>query len=90
MGPGRERMLGRAQGTSRGDSGGVLGLEGPLFLSDWAGGTAEPQQLLEGILLPLLSLPCCSSACSNVSDSYFTTLYIGTEAALCLMPHDLS
>ena len=74
MGPSRERMLGRAQGTSRGDSGGVLGLEGPLFLSDWAGGTAEPGQLLEG--KPLLPFLCFSSACSN-HDSPFTTLHAG-------------
>ena len=84
-------MLGRAQG-SRGFSGEVLGLEGPLFLSDWAGGTAEPGQLLEGIPLPLLSLPRCSSSCSIVNDSYFTTLHGGhrAEAAICLMPHGLS
>jgi len=92
MQPSREKTLERALGTSGGVSGGVLGLQGPLLLSDRAGGTAEPGQLPEGEPLPLLSLLCFSSACSNVSDSYFVTLHGGhrTEAALCLMPHGLS
>ncbi len=34
MGPSREKTGARALGTSRGVSGGVLGLEGPLPLSD--------------------------------------------------------
>ena len=66
-----------------GVGGGALGLEGPLFLSDWAGGTAEPQQLLEGTPLPLVSVLCFLSACS--SNTWFTLLHEvhHREAAIC-------
>ena len=43
-------------------------------------------------MLPLLSFLCFFSACSNVSDSYFSTLHGGhrAEATLCLRQHGLS
>jgi len=73
----QEKTLGRALGTSGGVSGGIR-----------AGGPT----LLNGEPLLLLSLLCFSSACTNVSDSHFTTCHGGhcTTAALCLMPHGMS
>ena len=77
MGPSREKTLRRALGISDGVSGGVLGLRGPLPVSDWARGAAELGQLVEGE--PLLSFLCFTSACCSHHDNPLTMLHAGQQ-----------
>ena len=85
MGPSREKTLQRALDISDGVSRGVLGLRGPLPVSDWAGAAAELGQLVEGE--PLLSFLCFSSACCSHHDNLLMMLHAGSSTDcidLCL------
>ena len=79
MGPSREKTLQRALGISDGVSGGVLGLRGPLPVSDWAGGAAELRQLVVGEPQPSVSFLCFFSACCSHHDNPLTMLHAGQQ-----------